>query len=94
MRLCAPIAAMRSMAAAWLAEPSVEYFALVSTGGAQPQTGTLGARDLEHLLNDVLPDAVGLIAEDALTDSVCTSIDPALKQQLAARWAALVSAHR
>lgn len=92
MRLCGPVAAIRSMAAAWLAEPSVEYFALVSTGGAHPQTGTLGARDFDHLLNEVLPDAVGLISKDSLADSVCTSLDPALKQQLAERWSALASA--
>lgn len=94
VRLCAPIAAMRSMAAAWLAEPSVEFFALISTGGAQPQTGTLGARNLEHLLNTVLPDAMGLIAEESLADSVCTSLDPALKHQLAERWATLTSTRR
>jgi hypothetical protein len=41
-------------------------------------------------LNDVLPDAVTLISKEALASSVCTSLDPALKQQLADRWAALV----
>lgn len=90
IQLCAPVPAMRAVVASWLADPTVEFLALISTGGRMPQTATLGARDRPHLLESVLPDAASLISRELLPTSVCTALDPAWVETLRGRWAEII----
>jgi hypothetical protein len=89
IRLSAPIAVMRSLAARWIVEPSYQFLLIISTGGAEPRTATICARDLRHL-EEVLTEAAAMIDKGSLPSSVCTPLDLSLGEQLHQRWAEIV----
>ena len=73
---------------AWLSDRETLFFVVGTTGGVRQQTFTLGARDLQQLQEQVLPEAIGLIDPAARGAATCTAVNPALMRQVATAWAA------
>jgi hypothetical protein len=71
---------------AWLSDRETQFFVVGTTGGVPQQTFTLGARDLQQLQAQVLPEAIALIDEAARASATCAAVNPALTRQVAEAW--------
>jgi hypothetical protein len=87
--------ALQKVVVAWLADRNTQFFVVGTTGGATQKTFTLGARDVPHLRDKVLAEAIALIDPSALANATCSAVDAKMTKQIAAAWAsALAAANR
>lgn len=80
---------LAKMRDAWIAEPSIEYLLVGTTGGRKSQVFTLGARDEQHLVSSVLPDVATIIHPSALATAKWSSSTPEMDARLSAAWNAV-----
>jgi len=76
--------------ASWLNAENSPYLLLGSTGGTVPEVFALGARDLYHLLNDVLAKAAELLSATTLSESSASAVDEELSYKVSAAWSEIL----
>lgn len=78
-------------AASWLKAGNSPYIVLGSTGGPKPEFFAMAARDLYHLLNEVLSKAATLLSAAPSLDSSASAIDERLNHRVCAAWSEIVA---
>lgn len=77
--------------ATWLKASNSAYLLLGSTGGLKSEFFALSARDLYHLLNEVLTKASTLLSASPSLDSAASAIDERLNYRVCLAWSEIVA---
>lgn len=76
--------------ASWM-NAGLPYIVLGSTGEPVPEFFALAARDLVHLLNDVLSKAATLLSATPDCESAASAVDEHLNLRINAAWSGVVA---
>ena len=76
--------------ASWM-NAGMPYIVLGSTGEPVPEFFALAARDLVHLLNDVLSKAATLLSATPQCESAASAVDEHLNVRINAAWSGVVA---
>jgi hypothetical protein len=77
--------------ASWMNAGNLPYIVLGSTGEPVPEFFALAARDLVHLLNDVLSKAATLLSATPECESAASAVDEHLNLRINAAWSGVVA---